>query len=249
MAFCRLGFLRSSSHLQVSFLSLVAVKQNSPILFVATQGIQHERKPSQPHAISIQDLNASYSSPYAAQKTSLISQPNSISAVILESFALDNSHLHCSGLSRDIQEYVCPSRHTNNTNFVILDNIASIASFYDCPVSTVIDKIKAPTIQKVEILEGPGKSSPKMEAKIIMKIRHKKMKKHKLKKLRKRMYFLWSRQKRARKMKRLKIYFKELEEIKAKGENFNAEDFVREQIEKAKKGGYGINVLDSSVGK
>ncbi|CAL1527248.1 unnamed protein product [Lymnaea stagnalis] len=145
------------------------------------------------------------------------------------------------------QEYRCPSRLLQKfSELVILDKVTSINSCYKCPVPTgMIDSMKAPNIIKSEILEGPGKSLPMKEAKIIMRIRHKKMKKHKLKKLRKRMYFLWKKQRLARVAKRMAIYHKELEEIEKEGNTFDPETFVREQLLKAKKGGYTINVFES----
>nr|KAI8737771.1 hypothetical protein BgiMline_025829 [Biomphalaria glabrata] len=145
------------------------------------------------------------------------------------------------------QQYKCPSRLLEHfSQLVILDTATSLTTFYDCPVSSGFrDSLEAPTSRQDKVVDSPGISQPAKEAKIIMRIRHKKMKKHKLKKLRKRMYFLWSRQKKARKAKRLAKYYKELEEIKKTGEDFNAESFVKEQLLKARKGGFFINVFDS----
>lgn len=95
-----------------------------------------------------------------------------------------------------------------------------------------------------ELPEGRHSSDFK-EAKEIMRIRHKKMKKHKLRKLRKRMYFLWKKQKATRKAKRDAIYWKEISDIKKEAEDFSAEAFVKEQLEKARKGGFYIKVMDS----
>lgn len=147
------------------------------------------------------------------------------------------------------KEYRCPSRLVGHlTQLVILDKISAVKSFYDCPVANnIIGSVEAPTITKSEMIEEPGRSSPAKEAKIIsiMRIRHKKMKKHKLKKLRHRMYFLWSRQKRAKKAKRMKAYRQELEDIKKSGETFDAMAFIQEQLTKARKGGYSINLFES----
>ncbi|XP_059143330.1 uncharacterized protein LOC131930747 [Physella acuta] len=148
------------------------------------------------------------------------------------------------------KEYRCPSRLLGHlTQLVILDKISAVKSFYDCPVANnIIDAVEAPTIKKSEMIEEPGRSSPAKEAKIIsiMRIRHKKMKKHKLKKLRHRMYFVWSRQRRAKNAKKMKAYRKELERIKMSGETFDAMDFVQKQLTKARKGGYSINVFEST---
>ena len=59
------------------------------------------------------------------------------------------------------------------------------------------------------------------------------------------MYFLWRKQKQTRKAKRMTIYNKELDAIKATGEQFDAEEFVRNQLTKARRGGYYINVFET----
>ncbi|KAH9508692.1 hypothetical protein Btru_049649 [Bulinus truncatus] len=145
------------------------------------------------------------------------------------------------------QVYKCPSRLLQHfSDLVILDTATSLTTFYDCPVSSGFkDSMEAPTNKKDKVMDIPGINSPAKEAKLIMRIRHKKMKRHKLKKLRKRMYFLWSRQKKARKAKRMAKYYKELEEIKKTGDEFDAESFVKEQLAKARKGGFFINVFES----
>lgn len=126
----------------------------------------------------------------------------------------------------------------------ILDNTPATNFSYECPVAVPVIDNFAPNLQKSEVME-PGQKPEAKEAKIIMRIRHKKMKKHKLRKLRKRMYFVWRKQKLARKAKRMAIYNKELEAIKATGENFDAEEFVRAQLAKARRGGYYRNVFES----
>lgn len=146
------------------------------------------------------------------------------------------------------KEYRCPSKLLQQfSELAILDMVTGINSCYKCPVPPgVTDSKKAPNVIKSEIMDGPGNSiQPMKEAKIIMKIRHKKMKKHKLKKLRKRMYFLWRKHRLARVAKRMAIYKKELEEIQKEGETFDPESFIREQLSKAKKGGYYINIFES----
>uniref|UniRef100_A0A0B7A2Y9 Ribosomal protein mS38 C-terminal domain-containing protein n=1 Tax=Arion vulgaris TaxID=1028688 RepID=A0A0B7A2Y9_9EUPU len=248
MALCRFGLLRSCSHLQVSPLSLVALKPPGSILYDATQDRHSKTKLQHLNLMPLQCLNegtkvTARATRFSTWRTGIISQPKTLPGIILESFHISPKF----NASRDVQKYICPSRLLNNdVNLVILDNVTSITNYYDCPVSTIIDNMKMPSQEKSEISDGPGKNAPKMEAKIIMKIRHRKMKKHKLKKLRKRMYHLWRRHKLARRARRMKIYLKELEEIKKTGEVFNALEFVQQQIAKAKKGGYGLNRQDET---
>ena len=148
--------------------------------------------------------------------------------------------------STNITEYKCPATTLLEqlSQIAILDKTPTQNLSYECPVAVPVIENFAPDLEKSEILE-PGSKPVAKEAKMIMRIRHKKMKKHKLKKLRKRMYFLWKRQKQTRKAKRMTIYNKEIEGIKATGEEFNAEEFVRSQLAKARRGGYYINVFET----
>ncbi|XP_005109126.1 uncharacterized protein LOC101847376 [Aplysia californica] len=149
-------------------------------------------------------------------------------------------------------EYQCPSRLLEHfSHLVVVDAVVERVS-YVCPNSPLpIQPMIAPNLHDTEVREPPGNSmlgeSPGKYAKHIMKIRHKKMKKHKLRKLRKRMYFVWKKARLARKAKRKAIYDRELEDIRKTGEQFEAEDFVREQLRKARRGGYFINIFQSRV--
>ncbi|RUS82994.1 hypothetical protein EGW08_009231 [Elysia chlorotica] len=148
--------------------------------------------------------------------------------------------------SSNITEYRLPATTILEqlSQLAILDRAPATSISYECPVAVpVVDNV-APDLPKSEVVE-PGSTPEAKEAKMIMRIRHKKMKKHKLKKLRKRMYFLWRKQKQMRKAKRMTIYNKELEGIRSTGEQFDAEEFVRAQLAKARRGGYYINVLET----
>lgn len=150
-------------------------------------------------------------------------------------------------------QYICPSRLDQLfSQLVIMDKVTDVQSHYDCPLPDSVNISKVtPASQggKADILEPPdgGRITDSKEAKEIMRIRHKKMKKHKLRKLRKRMFFLWRKQKAARKAKRNAIYWREIADIKQEAEDFSAEAFVKEQLEKARKGGFYVKVLDSKV--
>ncbi|CAG5136048.1 unnamed protein product [Candidula unifasciata] len=245
MMHCR--SLVGCSRLPLSTLSFAAGK-HVPSLYLATQDSYADLKLTAKkvlpllHRIGHQYTGSNGQVP--VQKIHPFCQAKTLSNVIFESPLTESEQMRFSNKSQSVDLYKCPSRHTEMfSNMIILDNVPSASSFYDCPESSLIDSLKAPTVEKSQISEKPGTTAPKMEAKIIMRIRHKKMKKHKLKKLRKRMYALWHRQKLARKAKRMKIYWKEIEEIKKSAEQFNAEEFVKEQIAKAKKGGFSVSLL------
>lgn len=240
-------------------LSLTALKEVHLGVCMPVQGVQNETALTSSNHSSIQRLarskkllertapiqpqKAAFDSP---KKSCFISHPESLSAVMHQ--CLFQNTLQSSTFD-DLRSYKCPSVDTgNDINLVILDNVASVTTSYECPVFSVIDNMKAPSIHKPQIIKEPGISSPMKEASIIMRIRHKKMKKHQRRKLLKRMYFVWKKEKLARKKKRMNLFYSELEEIKKAGDNFSAEDFVKEQLAKARKGGYSIDVFSSKAG-
>ena len=78
---------------------------------------------------------------------------------------------------------------------------------------------------------------------LLVTIRHKKMKKHKLKKLRKRMRFLYRRLKLEKKKKK-EYRLQQLCAAKiASGNAFDAEAYIAQQIEAAKRGGFKIDIF------
>lgn len=163
-----------------------------------------------------------------------------------------NTHKETSSQSLvDNHEYICPARLSILLSQVVInDNLNDVKSFYDCPLSnqSISNIITPPHRQHNDtVQEAPApanESNISKEAKEIMRIRHKKMKKHKLRKLRKRMYFLWKKQKAARKAKRDAIYWKEISSIKQEAEDFDAETFVKQQLEKARRGGFYVKTFN-----
>ena len=116
---------------------------------------------------------------------------------------------------------------------------------------------KLPTYQTVlqeKVSPELGNESPKVdplplvirkEAAWLVRIRHKKMKKHKLKKLRKKMYF-WNKKQTDIKMKKKEKMMQLMEkQFAVWADEFDAEKHVEERIEMAKKGGWGINIFET----
>ena len=98
--------------------------------------------------------------------------------------------------------YRCPSQLLERfSNIAILDNNPRLHQAYELPVMPdLVTSIDAPALHNVEIIEPPsGTVSEESKAKYakfgIMKIRRLKMKKHKQKKLLKKMYFVWKKDK------------------------------------------------------
>ncbi|XP_054725656.1 uncharacterized protein LOC129235690 isoform X2 [Anastrepha obliqua] len=90
---------------------------------------------------------------------------------------------------------------------------------------TMPHEIQAPTTTSI--------SNGKMEAARLIVIRRRKMKKHKLKKLRRKMKFEWAKVRQRREMRKEKAFqAKLIAQVKA-GEAFNAEQYVEEQLRTA----------------
>jgi len=118
--------------------------------------------------------------------------------------------------------------------------------------STLNEPLIAPNIHDNEVIEPPPNNSVSEDARAkhckfgIMKIRHLKMKKHKQKKLLKKMYFVWKKDKERKEARALAAHLRDLTAIKKTGDDFDANSYVKEQLQKARKGGYGINIFKSS---
>ena len=70
------------------------------------------------------------------------------------------------------------------------------------------------------------------------------MKRHLLKKFRKRMAFTLRKIKRARRKKKEAVFQARLATIKDWGDSFDARAWVQEELDKARKGGFYVNVLE-----
>jgi len=155
--------------------------------------------------------------------------------------------------SQENKEYICPSRLLEQfSELVILDKATTSTSSYDLPMIPALQQpIIAPNLHDNEVIEPPpGDLTEQSRAKHckfgIMKIRRLKMKKHKKKKLLKKMYFTWKRMKDRREARELIEHKKELAAIEKTGLDFDATSYVEGQLMKARRGGYYINVFDSS---
>lgn len=90
------------------------------------------------------------------------------------------------------------------------------------------------TRDKKTIIEAPsveGSDVEKQAVRMII-IRRKKMKKHKLKKLRKKMKFEWAKRRQRRELKKEKLFQAELIAQCKKAETFSAEEYVQEKLDR-----------------
>ncbi|KAL8601433.1 hypothetical protein ACOMHN_042437 [Nucella lapillus] len=143
-------------------------------------------------------------------------------------------------------EYVCPSEKLSTLpDLAILEQVPQTIS-YDLPqTSTIVSQIIDPASNSAEISEPTtSNTNAPVEARQIMKIRRKKMKRHLLKKFRKRMAFTLRKIKRDRRKKKEAVFQARLATIRDWGDSFTAKDWVQEQLDKARKGGFYINVLE-----
>lgn len=138
------------------------------------------------------------------------------------------STIKCSGLDKS---YTLPQLPSTNSN-VILDNLTNEKNVkVDVPLLPLL-------IEKVDvfnnlntIIEEPVISGQIEKHAIVMIIRRrKKMKKHKLKKLRIKMKFEWAKIRQKREMRKEKAFQLELSSKVKEGERFNAEQYVDNKL-------------------
>ena len=79
-----------------------------------------------------------------------------------------------------------------------------------------------------------------------LKMKHKRMKKHRLKRMRKRLESIHKKARYIIKTKKEKKFANRLNQLKVMGEQFDAERFVKQKLQKAKRGGYAINILETA---
>ncbi|XP_070207138.1 uncharacterized protein [Littorina saxatilis] len=144
-------------------------------------------------------------------------------------------------------EYICPSQKLSTLpDLTILEQTPGAVS-YDLPkipslISLIIDTPDRPGQSEVAEPENSQRNTPK-EARYIMKIRRRKMKRHLLKKFRKRMAFTLRKIRREQRRKKEAVFMARLANLKAWGDNFDAKEWAEEELNKARLGGFYINVL------
>ena len=152
-------------------------------------------------------------------------------------------------------QYKLPTVANTGCAKTILDPSCT-TGVYELPTSptTILEKVNPSSAHTVPI-EDPNplqriidEGAPTVEKHampMILRIRRKKMKKHKLKKMRRRNIFLIRRLGKEKKRKKdmvLQDFEKRMQDI---AEQFDADKYVDERINLARKGGWGIDVLQS----
>ncbi|OWF41220.1 uncharacterized protein LOC110462744 [Mizuhopecten yessoensis] len=143
-------------------------------------------------------------------------------------------------------EYKCPSLRL--VEVAILDITNTTTTSYDCPnLTSIIEKeIILPSSSSADQIEMPTSNTNDVakQAKNILKIRKRMRKKHKLRKWRK------LRESEIRKELLYKLKKREarreqhLESVRSKGEVFDANTFMENIIQQARRGGYRTNLFE-----
>lgn len=94
---------------------------------------------------------------------------------------------------------------------------------------------------------SPGLDQPmKYANSTTVRMKRKKVRKHRRKRMQARLWALLKKKKYLKELRRKEKLDAELEAIQKAGDDFDPEEFVRAKLEKAKKGGYMINILETA---
>jgi len=155
--------------------------------------------------------------------------------------------------SRTPQEYSLPTVVRNNYTKLIKDPILDDRLRVLPKYNGLLIDLFAPTIGYIVPVTEPPTNTAAIRKECrrlsMIRIRYKKMKKHQLRKLRKRMRFLKAKQK-AAKLKKKEKLMQEYERSQAKlGEEFNAEKSIEEHMKLGREAGWGIDILAERAAK
>ena len=143
-------------------------------------------------------------------------------------------------------EYILPTIIKNDIfKISIIDPLKPVE--YRLPVSNeIVSEIVTPSLEHTVPITDPA-LFPVVEkqAAWLVKQRHRKMKNHQRRKFRKRMKFVLRAMKLRRTKRREAKLQAELKRIQDIGDNFNAEQFVREKLELSRQGGYKLDIFKS----
>ena len=157
----------------------------------------------------------------------------------------DSPSLHTLQNPSNSVKYILPATLPKTMVKTILDPVSHNSTMSLAFLS--IEKLTPSFSQIIVPIKDPTpKSKPVIEKKsmaILMRIRHKKMKKHKLRKLRKRMIFT-NRKLTAikNKKKEAKIVEKEKAFLKS-AQDFDAEKYVEERLSSARRGDWSVDIV------
>ena len=151
--------------------------------------------------------------------------------------------------------YHLPTTSTNSIRKkTIVDPIVT-PRLYELPTFSrvVTEKVTPPPLAIVPI-EDPNPLQPAIDQGAppvhkeampwLIGVRHRKMKKHKLKKFRKRMIFLFRKLNEIKKKKKEKIMLALERDFAQRGSDFDAEKYTARLITQAKRGGWGIDIFE-----
>ncbi|XP_023226544.1 uncharacterized protein LOC111627203 [Centruroides sculpturatus] len=125
--------------------------------------------------------------------------------------------------SQSITPLILPYVEQKSKNEYKLPTSISRQIIFHQDLTLVIEK-KDP--DKVQNIQAPAQQIIKKEAARLIGIRRRKMKKHQLRKLRKRMYFVWERRRIKKEMRKERAFREELLAMMKEAEEFDAEKYV-----------------------
>lgn len=148
-----------------------------------------------------------------------------------------------------INKYICPTA-SHSHPVAIVDNLNTGNISVECPTLPICSSLEMPQNQNsgTEITEPVvnNNQKPVIEAKNIMKIRRRKMNRHQLKKFRKRMKFVLLKQRMAKEKKKEAAFQAMLADIRQDAENYDALQFIKGELEAARRGGFWIDIRQTA---
>jgi len=158
------------------------------------------------------------------------------------------------------QPYILPTLDSKRVQKIsILDPLLSRGEYILPTSAKIVHEKVSPSLNNVEIKEAPTTINNAIKKEgaqrnefgrivrrypNLMISRHKMMKKHQLKKLRKRMYYTWKKEAEIKNRKKEKKMLAYEDSWRKLAGEFDAEKFVTERIDLAKKGGWGVNIFE-----
>lgn len=181
--------------------------------------------------------------PYSSNSESLTSTIQE-SAITLTSMDYLLNATQKLTIANSTDSYKLPAyKQYENIRPIILDPLTQ--NSIELPSGLRIPKITPHTLPNVEReITAPGQNVVEKKAKSALKQRRRHMNKHKLKKLRKRMKFVYMKLAQKKFKKKRLLLQQECEGIVNSAKNWDPLEEITHDLEKARKGGFGIDVFE-----
>lgn len=144
-----------------------------------------------------------------------------------------------------VTEYRLPTLGGNVYKHRVLDPRLNTAIVLPERETLAWEKL-TPGVASTEVSDPAPAGRPiveKLTMPYLMRIRHRKMKKHKLKRLRKRMIFLNRKLAEVKRKKKEAILRSQEAQYAKWGQDFNPSDYISKELEKARRGGFKVDIF------